>query len=248
MGAIATQHHKAYNAFTINWLGAKMFRKYFEEATDDGAASGGAVVDAKTYTAEDFEAATKGMKAKLDELLGEKKAAAAKAKEAEAARLAAEQDAARKSGELDKFEATLRDQFSKEKEPLVAKLTALESRVLGAERKAILGSFAAEFIAPESVDLVAQLVKTGLDGDSIKTQFVDFAGEVITTDPREFKKWMQKHPALSHLMVSDAASGGGAAGSKGAGGVKTFAQMSLTERAQLANSDPAQYARLSKQQ
>ena len=51
----------------------------------------------------------------------------------------------------------------------------------------------------------------------VKTQFTDFAGNVITTDPAEFKKWMAKHPAISHLMKADAASGGGAAGGKGSG-------------------------------
>ena len=158
------------------------------------------------------------MKSKLDELLKEKKSASQAAKDAEAARLAAEQEAARKSGELDKFEASLRGEFEKETGALTGKLTALESRVLGESKKAALGGFTGDFIAPESVDLVAQLVKTELDGDQVKTQFTDFAGNVITTDPAEFRKWMAKHPAISHLMKADAASGGGAAGGKGSNG------------------------------
>ena len=201
----------------------------------------------KTYTAAEVEELTKGMKSKLDELLKEKKSASQAAKDAEAARLAAEQEAARKSGELDKFEASLRGEFEKEKGALTGKLTALETRVLGESKKAVLGGFAGDFIAQESVDLVAQLVKTELDGDQVKTQFTDFAGNVITTDPAEFKKWMAKHPAISHLMKADAASGGGAAGGKGAGGAKSFADMTMTEKAILANNDPALYARLSQQ-
>lgn len=192
-------------------------RKYMAEA-DDVPAGGGADDAGKTYTAAEVaamvESETKGMKAKLDELLTEKKSASQKAKEAEAARIAAEQAAARQTGELDKFEASLRDGFEKEKEPLVAKLTALESKVLSAERKAILGGFAGSFLAAESVDLIAQLVKTEFDGESIKTQFVDFAGNLISTDPAEFKKWMENHPSISHLMKSDSASGGGAVGGK----------------------------------
>lgn len=225
-----------------------MMRKYYEEAGADGAASGGAGGEAeKTFTAAEVEELTKGMKSKLDELLREKKSASQAAKEAESARLAAEQEAARKSGELDKFEASLRGEFEKEKGALTGKLTALESRVLGESKKAVLGGFIGDFIAPESVDLVAQLVKTELDGDQVKTQFTDFAGNVITTDPAEFKKWMAKHPAISHLMKADAASGGGAAGGKGAGGAKSFADMTMTEKAILANNDPALYARLSQQ-
>lgn len=194
--------------------------KYYEEAGQDGAAGGGAGAGdtQKTYTAAEVEEMTKGLKSKLDELLTEKKSASQKAKEAEQARIAAEQAAARQSGELDKFEQSLRGEFAKEKEPLVAKLTALESRVLGESKKAILGGFAADFLAPESIDVIGQLVKTELDGDNIKTQFTDFAGNVITTDPAEFKKWMAKHPAISHLMKADAASGGGAMGGKNSSG------------------------------
>lgn len=202
-----------------------MWNKYHEEAGADGAAGGGASAGdpPKTYTAAEVEEMTKGLKSKLDELLTEKKSASQKAKEAEAARIAAEQAAARQSGELDKFEQSLRGEFAKEKEPLVAKLTVLESRVLGESKKAILGGFSADFLAPESIDVIGQLVKTELDGDNIKTQFTDFAGNVITTDPAEFKKWMAKHPAISHLMKADAASGGGAMGGKSqAGGAGTL--------------------------
>ena len=122
-----------------------------------------------------------------------------------------------KSSIVNIVNAIERGEFEKEKGALTGKLTALESRVLGESKKAVLGGFTGDFIAPESVDLVAQLVKTELDGDQVKTQFTDFAGNVITTDPAEFKKWMAKHPAISHLMKADAASGGGAAGGKGSG-------------------------------
>ena len=195
-----------------------MMRKYYEEAGADGAASGGAGGEPeKTFTAAEVDELTKGMKSKLDELLREKKTASQAAKDAEAARLAAEQEAARKSGELDKFEASLRGEFEKEKGALTGKLTALESRVLGESKKAVLGGFAGDFELPESVDIVAQLVKTELDGDHVKTQFMDFAGQVVTTDPAEFRKWMQNHPVISRLMKATAASGGGAAGGKGSG-------------------------------
>ena len=152
-----------------------MMRKYYEEAGAEGAASGGAGGEPeKTYTAAEVEELTKGMKSKLDELLKEKKSASQAAKDAEAARLAAEQEAARKSGELDKFEASLRGEFEKEKGALTGKLTALESRVLGESKKAVLGGFIGDFIAPESVDLVAQLVNTELDGDQVKNAVYRF--------------------------------------------------------------------------
>ena len=204
-----------------------MWNKYYEEAGQDGAAGGGAGAGdtPKTYTQAEVEALinerTNGLRQQRDSLMDEKKNAQ---READLMRMETEKENAKKTGRLEEFEKSLRSAFEKEKEPLVAKLTALESRVLGESKKAILGGFAADFLTPESIDVIGQLVKTELDGDTIKTQFTDFAGNVITTDPAEFKKWMAKHPAISHLMKADAASGGGAMGGKnssgGAGQVK----------------------------
>lgn len=195
-----------------------MMRKYYEEAGADGAASGGAGGEeskGKTFTEADVQSliakavddAVSGLKTKNDELISERR------KDQE--RIAREK--ARADGKLEEFEATIRAQEREQYEPVVKSLEALKSRTIMAEKKAVLGGFTGDFIAPESVDLVSQLVKTELDGDQVKTQFTDFAGNVITTDTAEFKKWMAKHPAISHLMKADAASGGGAAGGKGSG-------------------------------
>lgn len=183
-----------------------------EEALEGGEGGGGEAP--KTYTQEELDAALKGLKDSRDALLTEKKTVAQKAREAEAEALRVSQEAAKKAGELDKFEASLRGEFEKEKGGLTSKLEALTSRVTSAEKKAILGSMQGDFITPESVDLVSQLVQVTIDGDEVKKQFLDFGGNVITTDPAEFKKWLAKHPAISHLMKADAASGGGAAGNK----------------------------------
>lgn len=161
----------------------------------------------KKYT----EADMAGIVAQRDSLMDEKKNAQRKA---EAIKLQAEQEIAKKSGELDKFEASLRGEFDKERGGLTAKLEALTNRVVGESKKAVLGSFTGDFIAPESLDLISQLVKTEFDGENVKTQYTDFSGNVITTDAAEFKKWMSNHPAISHLMKADAANGGGAPGSK----------------------------------
>ena len=198
-----------------------MMLKYHAEAGEDGGAGGSTGTDtAKTYTQAEVDAMVGGLKAKADELLAEKKAVSNKAKEEAAARLLAEQEAAKKSGSLEQLEHSLRGEFNKEKGELSSKLESLTSRVLGESKKAVLGSLTGEFLVPESVDIISQLVKTEFDGTDVKTQFTDFSGKVITTDPVEFKKWMAKHPSISGLMKADAASGGGASGNKGASGVK----------------------------
>jgi hypothetical protein len=185
-----------------------------EEVNPEGGEGGGGEAP-KTYTQEELDAALKGLKDSRDALLTEKKQTAAKAREAEEARLKAEQEAAKKMGELDKFEESLRSEFEKEREGFNSQLESLKSNVLVSSKKTVLNGYLNDFLEPESLDLVAQLVKTEFDGTDVKTQFTDFAGNVITTDPAEFKKWMGNHPAISHLMKADAASGGGANGGKG---------------------------------
>lgn len=202
----------------------KLKYRFMEEANPEGGEGGGGQPQeeqAKTYTQAEVDEMVNGLKAKNDELLSEKKTAAQKAKEAEESRIAAEREAAKKAGELDKFEASLRGEFETEKEALTGKYNALAERVTSSEKKAVLGSFANDFHESASVDLIAQLVKTEFDGTDVKTQYTDFQGNVITTDAAEFKKWMQKHPSISHLMKADAASGGGANGNKGTSGADT---------------------------
>ena len=174
----------------------------------------------KLYTEEEVA----GLKANAAALLAEKKEMQKKAKEAEDARLLAEQERAKKSGELEEFEQSLRTQY----EPVIAekdaKLTALANRILGSERKAVMGDVLAKgkFIDAAAADLLGQFVKTEFDGDAVVTKFVGADGQVITTDPDKFIDYCKKHPVISHLMQADAASGGGAGGNKnpagGAGG------------------------------
>lgn len=202
-------------------------------------------VPVKSYTQEEVDGLIGGLKSKVDELLGEKKTATQRAKEAEDARLAAELEASKKSGELDKFEQSLRAGFDKEKGELSATLETLKGRVVGESKRAVLGAWSGDFLTPESLDLISQLVKTEFDGLEVKTQFTDFQGNVITTDADEFKKWMQKHPAISHLMKADSATGGGATGGKSGARGASFAEMSLTDKAKLANENPTLYAQMS---
>lgn len=174
----------------------------------------------KLYTEEEVA----GLKANAAALLAEKKEMQKKAKEAEEARILSEQEQAKKSGELEQFEQSLRKQY----EPVIAekdaKLTALANRILSSERKAVMGDVLAKgkFIDAAAADLLGQFVKTEFDGDAVVTKFVGADGQVITTDPDKFIDYCKKHPVISHLMQADAASGGGAGGNKnpagGAGG------------------------------
>lgn len=197
----------------------------------------------KTYTQAELDEIVSGLKANNDALLSEKKTAAQKAKEAEQARMLAEQTAAKNAGKMDEFEKTLRSQY----EPILAekdsKLSAMSQRILGSERKAVLGAMVADFIDPSAADVLAPFIKTEFDGDNIVTKFTGPDGNVITTDPAQFKKYLREHKAFSHLMKADAATGGGAGGNKNtsggaAGSMKRsdFESLNPTAKKQFMNS------------
>lgn len=199
----------------------------------------------KTYTQGEFEAAVAGLKKNNEALLSEKKEAARIAKEAKDAQLIADQEAAKKSGDLESLEKSLKGIHGKELAERDARLGKLSERILGAERKSVVSAFSNLLIDESASEIIGMMVKTEFDGDEVVTKFVGADGNVITTDPEQFKKYLKEHKAFSHLLKADAATGGGASGSKSRGGATNFASMTLTERAKLANENPALYAQLS---
>ena len=216
-----------------------------EEAIDDNKPAGGNAP--KTFTAEEVKAMIEqevaGLKANNEALLSEKKEAARRAKEAEEERQRAHQEALKSAGKMDEFEKTIRGQYEPVLAEKDAKYSALASRVLGSERKAVLGSFAGDFITPEAVDILAPFVRTEFEGDDVVTKFVGPDGNVITTDPEQFRKYLREHKAFSHLIKANAASGGGASGGKGGGAAKTLSEMNDAERIAFSKSDPAEFKR-----
>lgn len=213
-----------------------------EEAGGDGGDAGGS---GKTYTQAELDELVAGLKSNNDRLLAEKKEAKRLADEAAAARLIADQAAAKKSGELETFEKTLRGEYTPQLEAKDKIIAARNERILTSEKKAVVSSLSGMLIDDSATDLLGMLVRTEFDGDDVVTKFVGADGNVITTDVEQFKKYLCEHKAFSHLLKADAATGGGANGGKHRGGATNFASMTLTEKAKLANENPALYAQLS---
>lgn len=218
---------------------------YQEEAGKEEKLAGGAVP--QTFTLEQVQQMiadeVAGLKANNEALLTEKKEALRRAAAVEEQERLARQEALKSAGNMEEFEKTIRSQYEpvlKEKEE---KYSALANRVLGSERKAVLGSFAGDFITPEAVDILAPFVRTEFEGDDVVTKFVGPDGNVITTDPEQFRKYLREHKAFSHLIKANAASGGGASGGKGGGAAKTFSEMTEAERLELHRTNPAEFKR-----
>lgn len=173
---------------------------------------------AKTYTQEEFEAAVAGLKKNNEALLSEKKEAARIAKEAKDAQLIADQEAAKKSGDLESLEKSLKGIHGKELAERDSRLGKLSERILGAERKSVVSAFSNLLIDESASEIIGMMVKTEFDGDEVVTKFVGADGNVITTDPEQFKKYLKEHKAFSHLLKADASTGGGAFGNKNPNG------------------------------
>lgn len=187
------------------------------------------ITSAKTFTEAEVNELVAGLKKNNEALLAEKKEAARIAKDAKDAQVLADQERAKKDGDLSTLEKSLTEQFGKQISEKDARLTMMSERILGAERKSVINSLAGMLVDDSAADILGMMVKTEFDGDDVVTKFVDGNGSVITTDPAKFKDWLKGHKAFSHLIKSDAATGGGAGGSKtnptgGAGGVDAVQQ------------------------
>lgn len=169
---------------------------------------------AKTYTEAEVNELVAGLKKNNEALLAEKKEAARIAKEAKDAQILADQERAKKDGDLSTLEKSLTEQFGKQISEKDARLTMMSERILGAERKSVINSLSGMLVDESAAEILGMMVKTEFDGDDVVTKFVDGNGSVITTDPAKFKEWLKSHKAFSHLIKSDAATGGGAGGSK----------------------------------
>ena len=113
------------------------------EAGEEDKPAGGAAP--QTFTLEQVQQMiadeVAGLKANNEALLTEKKEALRKAAAIEEQERLARQEALKSAGKMDEFEKTIRSQYEpvlKEKEE---KYSALANRVLGSERKAVLGAF-----------------------------------------------------------------------------------------------------------
>lgn len=215
-----------------------------EAGAEDKAGAGDAP---KTFTMEEVQELiakeVAGLKANQEALLNEKKEAARKAKEAEEEKQLAHQEALKAAGKMDEFEKTIRSQYDPVLAEKEGRISKMAERILGSERKAVLGSFAGDFITPEAVDILAPFVKTSFEGDEVVTQFVGADGKVVTTNADEFRKYLREHKAFSHLIKANAASGGGASGGKGSGAAPAFKDMNESERLALYKSNPAEFER-----
>ena len=165
------------------------------------------------------EEGKKGLEAKVDELLTEKKTEAARRKEAEEAAKVKELEAAKSAGKIEEVEAALSQQWGEKYAKLEQQLQERDNEILTSNKNAVLESLASSFTSPEAAKLMLNSMVETVRGDSgIVTNFKGLDGQVVTTDAKTFSEYLSNQDSLKPLIKGVDSSGGGASGGKGSTG------------------------------
>lgn len=205
-----------------------------------------AIADALAANNATRDEAEKGLKAKVDELLSESKAAKDKAKEEAEARQKAADEAAKKSGDTEALEASWQAKF----DAMVAAKDEENAGLRGTVEKVTVGqqatSIAAELAVQGSAGVLERLILPRLgyemkDGDA-RVVVKDATGKPSALTVDELKAEIAADTAFAPLIAASKASGGGAANANGgAGNQKTvtrsaFDGMTHPARAEFSKS------------
>ncbi|WP_347837727.1 hypothetical protein [uncultured Planktomarina sp.] len=207
-----------------------------------------AIDDDKKFTQADIDAAikkvtdahedaTKGLKAKVDELLTESKDAKAAKKAAEDKAAEDARKAAAAGGDVEAITKSFEDKIAKMETDHQAELASANGALRTATVEAQATAMAAEIAVPGSErhvrrDILDRMASDVVEG-KVKISVLDKDGKPSAMTPDELKAEIAGDPANKSLIRATDASGGGAAGQNGgAGGFK---------RSEMSSKDKADY-------
>jgi len=162
----------------------------------------------------------KGLKAKLTEVLAEKKAASEKAKEAQDKAVKAAEEAARKSGDV----AALEKSWKEREDARLAEISERDQLINKMTVGAAVADISAQLAVKGSESAFAKIIRDRLgvemrDGSAtIRVMDANGSPSAMTID--DLKKELSADAALKPLLAGSLGSGGGAAGSDGGAGQK----------------------------
>jgi osmotically-inducible protein OsmY len=167
-----------------------------------------------------------GLKAKVDELLGEKKAAEKKAREAEDAARLEREEAARKSGNVEELERSWTEKFIRREAELNGMLEQERGTLSGQIRDLTVGRTATDIASALAVQGSAKALLPHIerrlsveqrDGKPVVV-VLDVQGKLSAATLDELKTEIANDAAFAPLIAGSKASGGGAGGAGGGGG------------------------------
>ena len=167
-----------------------------------------------------------GLKAKVDELLGEKKLAEKKAREAEEAARLEREEAARKSGNVEELERSWTEKFTRREAELTGTLEQERATLSGQIRDLTVGRTATDIASALAVQGSAKALLPHIerrlsveqrDGKPVVV-VLDAQGKLSAATLDELKAEIANDAAFAPLIAGSKASGGGAGGAGGGGG------------------------------
>ncbi|UHC82316.1 hypothetical protein LS633_00280 [Pseudomonas sp. NIBR-H-19] len=192
-----------------------------------------------------------GLKAKVAELLNEKKDEKLRREQAEEAARVAAEETARKSGDTEALDRSWSEKHTKAIGEKETALSALQQQVHALTVGATAARLAGELAVQGSSAVLQQLIEPSLsmeirDGKPVVVVLdADRRPTALTVD--EFKDQLFNDAALAPLIAASRATGGGAPGGKGPGGAKRLSDLSESERKTLATENPTMFAKLVEQ-
>lgn len=166
-----------------------------------------------------------GLKAKVEELLAEKKAEHKARKIAEDAAAAAAEEAARKSGDTSALEKSWQEKLTKREGELQKQIDALMGSITGITVDSVAVRMANEIAVQGSADILIPHIKSRLAAEQRDGQFVtvvrDAAGRPSAASLDDLKSEFSSNPAFAPVIVGSKATGGGASGGGKGGGAAT---------------------------
>lgn len=167
-----------------------------------------------------------GLKAKVDELLGEKKLAEKKAREAEELARTEREEAARKSGNVEELEKSWSEKYNRREAELNGMLEQERGTLSSQIRDLTVGRTATDIASalaiPGSAKALLPHIERRLsveqrDGKPVVV-VLDQQGKLSAATLDELKAEFANDTAFAPLIAGSKASGGGAAGAGGGGG------------------------------
>ncbi|MNQ77058.1 hypothetical protein D3C85_919130 [compost metagenome] len=167
-----------------------------------------------------------GLKAKVDELLGEKKLAEKKAREAEELARTDREEAARKSGNVEELERSWSEKYTRREAELNGTLEQERATLSGQIRDLTVGRTATDIASalaiPGSAEALLPHIERRLsveqrDGKPVVV-VLDKQGKLSAATLDELKAEFANNAAFAPLIAGSKASGGGASGAGNGGG------------------------------
>lgn len=166
-----------------------------------------------------------GLKSKVEELLGEKKAAEKARKEAEETARAEREEAARKSGNVEELEKSWSEKYARREAELSGQLETTNSALQGQIRDLTVGRTATDIATTLAIPGSAKALLPHIERrlsveqrDGKPTVVVlDASGKLSASTLDELKAEFTNDPAFGPLIAGSKASGGGAGGAGNGG-------------------------------